>query len=125
MGVVTPAAHQLMRDTEYIYPPLEGIRGERPEQERRRNVGTSGEEPQHTGGNWTLSPLSSAHTGDQNSLTPGVRPKTPTGKNPLLPIYAHTPLFLYVLLKDTLFCSGSTDFIQNLTSKSPGLPQCI
>jgi len=57
MGVVTPAAHQLMRDTEYIYPPLEGIRGERPEQDRRRSVGTSGEEPQQTGGNWTLSPL--------------------------------------------------------------------
>jgi len=60
MGVVTPAAHQLMRDTDYIYPPLEGIRGEQPEQERRRNVGTSGEELQQTGGNWTISPLSSA-----------------------------------------------------------------
>jgi len=35
MGVVTPAGHQLMRDRE-IFPPLAGIRGELPEQERRR-----------------------------------------------------------------------------------------
>jgi len=39
MGVVTPATHQLMRDTDYIYPPLEGIRGEQPEQERRPRPG--------------------------------------------------------------------------------------
>jgi len=40
MGVVTPAAHQLMRGREDISPALDGIRGEQPEheEERRRNL---------------------------------------------------------------------------------------
>jgi len=79
-----------------------------------------------TGGNWTLSPLSSAlPTQEIETVSQQVWDQRPRPGRILCCRYMLIPpFFLYVLLKDTLFCSTSLNFLILFRISPPSPPGC-